>query len=230
MEEILYNKIYARANADGIVIHIFSEVFEEPLETDICIDATNTERHGAQKYKSVDENGIYNYEIVNGMFQERDKSADLQEIESERLNAQYIPNIESSITAFAKIYLKSNPIKDSEQILSIAGLYDQWAPGIYAVGDIKNNAGQTWECWTAHDNSIYPDIKPSNPQTWANFWRPLHGDSVESARPWVKPWAGTTDMYHADEYMVYTDEKVYKCLADTTYSPEEYPAHWEVQE
>ena len=82
-------------------------------------------------------------------------------------------------------------------------------------------------CWTAHDNAIYPDINPDNPQTWANFWRPLHGKSPETARPWTKPWAGTTDMYHAGEYMVWTDGTIKKCLRDTVYSPDEYAADWE---
>ena len=58
--------------------------------------------------------------------------------------------------------------------------------------------------------------------------RPLHGKSVATARQWVKPQYGTTDMYHAGEYMVYTDGKVYRCLSDTPYSPEEYAAAWEV--
>lgn len=31
------------------------------------------------------------------------------------------------------------------------------------------------------------------------------------------------------EYMVYTNGKIYKCLSDTVYSPEEYAAHWEIQ-
>lgn len=154
----------------------------------------------------------------------------IEEAKSIILSKKYIPDINASLIEFAQLYLRTNHLQTSKEKIVVSGLYNTWKSGKYEVGDIRNYAGQTWECWTAHDNSIYPDIKPSNPQTWANFWRPLHGDSVESARPWVKPLAGTTDMYHADEYMVYTDEKVYKCLADTTYSPEEYPAHWEVQE
>ena len=113
--------------------------------------------------------------------------------------------------------------------LAVSGLYDIWVLGKYEVGDIRNYAGQTWECWTAHDNATYPDINPDNPQTWANFWKPLHGTSKETARPWTKPCAGTTDMYLTGEYMVYTDGKIYKCLSDTVYSPEEYAAHWQIQ-
>ena len=30
-------------------------------------------------------------------------------------------------------------------------------------------------------------------------------ETPETARPWTKPYAGTTDMYHAGEYMVWTD-------------------------
>lgn len=229
MDEIIYNKIYARANADGIVTHIFSEVFEKPLETDVCIDATNTDRHGAQKYKVFDELYIYNYEIKNGVFQERVKTADLEKIKEQELNAKYIPDTVKSIASFVKEYLKQNPLQAVAMKLSVSGLYDAWESGKYEVGDIRNHAGQTWECHQAHDNATYPDINPNNPQTWATFWKPLHGDTKETARPWTKPWAGTTDMYHAGEYMVYTDGKTYKCLSDTVYSPEENKKAWEVQ-
>ena len=229
MDEVIYNKIYARANADGVVTHIFSEAFENPLETDVCIDATNTDRHGAQKYKVFDELYIYNYEIKNGVFQERDKSADLAKIKEQELNEQYIPNIVTSLYAFAKAYLKQIPLQDTSMKLSVAGLYEEWTLGKYEVGDIRNYAGQTLECHQAHDNATYPDINPNNPQTWATFWKPLHGGSKETARPWTKPWAGTTDMYHPGEFMVYTDGNIYKCLSDTVYSPEEYAAHWEKQ-
>ena len=227
-EEIIYNKIYARANENGIVTHFFSEVFETPLSTDICIDYTNTERHGAQKYFITDENGVYNYEIKNGVFQERDKTKDLAKIEADRLNEMYIPSENKSMQAFAKAYLKENPPQTVEQKLSLSGLYETWQLGNYVIGDIRNYAGQTWECHQAHDNAIYSDIKPENAQTWATFWKPLHGKSIENARPWIKPWAGTTDMYHTGEYMVYTDGKYYKCLSDTVYSPEEYAKAWEI--
>lgn len=77
-----YNKIYARVNANGIVVDIFSEAFKKPTENDICINATNTDRHGAQRYEVYDINGIANYAIVNGALVERDKSAELAEIKT----------------------------------------------------------------------------------------------------------------------------------------------------
>lgn len=79
MENINYNKIYARANADGKVTHIFSEAFETPQETDVCIDETNTARHGAQKYEVFDEEGFCNYEIRDGALAQRDKTAEREE-------------------------------------------------------------------------------------------------------------------------------------------------------
>lgn len=79
-EYIEYNKIYAHADEYGIVRDIFSEAFKMPQADDICIDDTNTDRHGAQRYEVYDENGIANYAIVNGALVERDKSAELAEI------------------------------------------------------------------------------------------------------------------------------------------------------
>lgn len=75
--EIEYNKIYAHADESGKVTDIYSEAFKTPNENDICIDETNTDRHGAQRYQVYDENGIANYAIVNGVLVERDKYAEL---------------------------------------------------------------------------------------------------------------------------------------------------------
>ena len=77
-----YNKIYARANENGIVVDIYSEAFKTPAENDVCIDETNTDRHGAQRYQVYDENGIANYAIVNGVLVKRDKSAELARIKT----------------------------------------------------------------------------------------------------------------------------------------------------
>lgn len=166
------------------------------------------------------------WKIENGKFIKLKTEEEMRELV---LNRRYIPSESKSATALFRAMLKATPLSDDDEKIAVSGLYERWALGKYEVGDIRNNAGQTWECHTAHDNAVYPDITPSNPQTWANFWRPLHGKSAATARPWVKPQYGTTDMYHAGEYMVYTDGKVYRCLSDTVYSPEEYAAAWEVQ-
>ena len=166
------------------------------------------------------------WKIENGKFVKLKTEAEMRELV---LNRRYIPSESKSAMILLRSMLQATPLSDDDEKIAVSGLYERWAPGKYEVGDIRNNAGQTWECHTAHDNAEYPDITPSNPQTWANFWRPLHGKSAATARPWVKPQYGTTDMYHTGEYMVYTDGKVYRCLSDTVYSPEEYAAAWEVQ-
>ena len=152
---------------------------------------------------------------------------ELAQIENSKLNAKYIPSASKSMAAFVSAFASSS--KDDDLKLSISGLIANWQEGNHVQGELANVAGQTWECYSAHDNAVYPDIIPSNLQTWANFWRPLHAKSKENARPWAKPVSGTTDMYHVGEYMIFSDEKIYKCVRDTVYSPEEYAADWEVQ-
>lgn len=140
----------------------------------------------------------------------------------------------------ASLYLsrkQARTLDDDEDRLHVTALYEDWQPGSYAVGDIYNthaggNLGseweQTWECFQAYDNETYPDIVPGN-AAWYTFNRPLHGKSVETARPFV-PVQGAHDMYKAGEYMIYTDGKTYCCKQDTAYSPTDYAQAWEVVE
>lgn len=185
----------------------------------------------AKQYVLFDDLGVPNYKYSGGEIVKRtdeEKAAERKARQDALLQKRYIPSINDSVNTFVQsMILKESASFDVDMKIKTAGVYDKWAAGKYEVGDIRTHAGQVWECWTAHDNAIYPDITPDNPQTWANFWRPLHGKSPETARPWTKPWAGTTDMYHAGEYMVWTDGTIKKCLRDTVYSPEEYAADWE---
>lgn len=114
---------------------------------------------------------------------------------------------------------------DNERI-TISVLYPDWTAGTHTVGDIYNAGGQTWECFAAYDNATYPDVNPDN-AAWRTFNRPLHGTSPETARPFAQP-TGAHDMYHAGEYMIWTDGKTYRCKSDTAYSPADYAAAWEV--
>ena len=126
------------------------------------------------------------------------------------------------------IYLEKQrlgDVTDDDARIRASGLYADWAAGSYQVGDIRNAKDQTWECFQAHDNGTYPDITPDGP-AWCAFWRPLHGKSAETARPWVAP-QGAHAPYKAGEYMLFTNSKVYKCLSDTNFSPTDYPQAWE---
>ena len=91
-EYIEYNKIYPHADESGKVMDIYSEAFKTPEENDVCIDATNTDRHGAQRYKVYDEHGIANYALVNGILVKRDKSAELAEIKTTIEYPQLVEN------------------------------------------------------------------------------------------------------------------------------------------
>lgn len=147
-----------------------------------------------------------------------------------RNKTRYLPNTEKSTAALSRMLLsKVLPEANEIEVLRLSGLFEPWSPGKYEVGDVRNANDQTWECHQAHDNAKFPDIKPDNP-SWFTFWRPLHGKSPDTARKWVKPQYGTTDIYHIGEYMIYTDGKLYKCLSDTNFSPDEYAAAWEKQE
>lgn len=141
------------------------------------------------------------------------------------LNTQYIPSSLEYLEALGKELIKTVSLETDTQKIAVSGLYDDWAPGKHEVGEIRNNSGQTWECYQAHDTDSNPDIVPGN-MAWYTFWRPLHGTTPETARPWVKP-QGSHDIYHAGEYMIYTDGVIYLCGQDTNFGPDEYPQAWE---
>lgn len=224
--------IYARVNPKNLVIDFIPSYYEKKLYGTYVNVEESDDVHALERYKAYDDLGVANYKYENGEIVERtdeEKMPERKERRESGLQSQYIPSFDDSLNTFMRaVILKESASFDVDMKIKTAGVYDKWAAGKYEVGDIRNHAGQTWECWTAHDNAIYPDITPDNPQTWANFWRPLHGKSPETARPWTKPWAGTTDMYHAGEYMIYTDGNTYECVSDTVYSPDEYAQAWRV--
>lgn len=140
----------------------------------------------------------------------------------------YIPTPEQSAVVMMRAAFSAQVADmDDDQIIQCSGLADDWAPGDHKQGEVYNANDQTWECYQDYNNDVYTDVRPGNP-SWYTFNRPLHGKSPETARPWVKPQHGTTDIYHIGECMVYTDGKVYECQCDTNFSPDEYAADWKV--
>lgn len=75
------NKIYVRLDENGIVIKLFSSVFEQALKTDVLIEEGNEEYHAHVhlKYQLVDMEGRYNYKY------EKKKLIELTEEEKEIL-------------------------------------------------------------------------------------------------------------------------------------------------
>ena len=111
---------------------------------------------------------------------------------------------------------------DTKEINEYAEILRKWTPGNYVVGDVRVYNGIPYKCIQAHDSTGNETWNPSV----ASLWMQYHGTSVETARPWVAP-TMAEDIYKAGEYMIWTDESVYKCLINTNYSPTDYPAAWE---
>ena len=95
----------------------------------------------------------------------------------------------------------------------------------HEVGEVATHpeTGYPKECIQAYDGTVQ--------QGWtidtATLWKPWHSRKAEYALPWETP-TGAHDMYHAGEYMIWTDNKVYMCKQDTNFSPVEYPQAWEI--
>jgi len=116
------------------------------------------------------------------------------------------------------------PITTDDAKITVSGLYADWSAGNHTVGEIYNASGQTWECYQAYDNAVYPDITPEN-SAWHTFNRPLHGKSRETARVFVQP-TGAHNIYRTGEWMIFADT-YWVCKTDTAYSPIDYAQAWE---
>lgn len=112
---------------------------------------------------------------------------------------------------------------DSAALINAAlPLLADWQPAAYQAGDVRQYQGAPYKCVQAHDATGNPDWTPDAvPALWMQY----HGTSRETARPWVAP-TGAHDMYHAGEWMIWTDGAVYECLSDTAYTPEQYGQAW----
>ena len=106
-------------------------------------------------------------------------------------------------------------------------LFPVWERGNYVEGDVRTDpdTGYPYECIVTHDSII----NTGDDWTIKNraLWSAWHSRKKEYALPWEKPETGTSGIYHVGEYMIWTDGTVKKCLRDTNFSPEEYPADWE---
>ena len=123
----------------------------------------------------------------------------------------------------SRLALRGEAADTDDKRLRASGLYPDWEPGVHKSGEICNAGGQTWECFQAYDNGVYPGIRPGE-AAWYTFNRPLHGTTPETARPFV-PVMGAHDTYKAGEYAVF-EGALYRCLSETAYSPAEYGAAW----
>lgn len=115
-----------------------------------------------------------------------------------------------------------NPVEINENMVAIR----PWRPGAYVVGDVRMYEGIPYKCAQAHDST---GNESWNPADTSALWMQYHGTSVETARPWIAP-TGAHDVYKEGEYMIWTDGNVYECVAQTNFSPAEYPQAWNISE
>lgn len=120
----------------------------------------------------------------------------------------------------------------ANEVIDYVPLLEPWGPGTsespidYAVGDVRTYNNQPWKCVQAHTHHGESGWEPG---VAASLWANYHATDADHALPWIQP-TGAHDMYKTNEYMIYTDGKIYKCLSDTNFSPTEYSQAWEVVE
>lgn len=119
---------------------------------------------------------------------------------------------------------------DEDKALEIATIYDPWKEGkAYVMGDFltygENSVGdpQLYKVVQAHTSQA-----EWTPDATASLYSPIGLD--ESGYPvWSQP-TGAHDAYNTGDVVNYNGT-LYKSLIDgNTYSPEAYPAGWEVVE
>lgn len=161
MEELM-NKIYARINEKGIVIKLFSSVFEQPETGDIVVDSGNEEYHAHVhlKYKLMDEQGKYNYKVVDGKLVELTaeekvnidevKQAKVDEISNACKNAIY-----GGFTSNAHQGVEKSYGTNAEDQLNITGNALSATSKVAGVAECANDvfyyhaSGEDFAEWTA---------------------------------------------------------------------------------
>ena len=116
-------------------------------------------------------------------------------------------------------------VENTEKINESVSLIRPWVEGVYNIGDVRMYEGAPYKCVQAHDSTGNYTWNPNVPALWMQY----HGTTPGTARAWVAP-MGAHDMYKIGEYMIWEDGKVYYCLVDTAYSPEDYSPAWQVVE
>lgn len=116
--------------------------------------------------------------------------------------------------------IKDSPAEINDNMVAIR----YWHPGVYGIGDVRMFDNIPYKCIQTHSSADNPDWTPaSTPALWIQY----HGTTPDTARPYIAP-TGAHNIYKKDEYMIYTDGNLYKCLTDTSFSPTDYAQAWEI--
>jgi len=117
---------------------------------------------------------------------------------------------------------------DGERAMEVATIYDAWvADKAYAVGEYLtygvNAVGdpQLYKVVQAHTSQLdwFPDLTPS-------LYEPI-GLNAEGFPVWSQP-SGAHDAYNTGDVVDYNGTLYISLIDGNTYSPDAYPAGWEV--
>lgn len=136
-----------------------------------------------------------------------DYTAALQEIQTQAVLAQIAESEDKTLGI---------------KCMALFPVYEQNIQHTAGKAETHPETGYPWECMTSYDGSVQQDWTIDN----RTLWKPWHSRKKEYALPWEQP-TGAHDMYKSGEYMIWTGGTVKKCLRDTNFSPDEYPADWE---
>jgi hypothetical protein len=136
---------------------------------------------------------------------------------------QLEPEYEDIIEAVKKMLQSSVNTLSDEQALEVAALFPTWSSKM----GTQVNAGE--RCW--YDGTLYKVIQSHTVQdSWtpdvsASLFTPV---SIEEWPEFVQP-TGAQDAYNTGDKVTF-DSKHYICKMDNcTWSPDAYPAAWELQ-
>lgn len=110
---------------------------------------------------------------------------------------------------------------DDTQAEIVTDLFPEWKTGkAYAVGDRAKYDGLLYKCVQAHTSQAdwTPDIVPA---LWTRT-------STEEWPEWIQP-TGAQDAYNRGDKVTYKGEHYISLIDANVYSPEAYPAGWELQ-
>ena len=170
--------------------------------------------------------GIYQYKLVDGVVTERtaeEIAIDIAVIPPPPPTTdEKLQMTELKLTAMKPLMTELVKDKPANIVISASEFILDWVPDSYVIGDIrKDSTGYPKKCITAHNSLTNPD----HTIDVASLWAPFHATQSTYALPWIAP-TGAHDMYKVGEYMIFTDEKIYKCVMDTNFSPTDYAQAW----
>lgn len=229
-------KVYIKTDWDNRVIAVNSDAFlTYPIETPwVQIDEGDGDRFHHAQGNYLDKplmtiQGIYQYKLVEGIVVERT----VEEIDADiAALPPPPPTIEEKVVQAERKFTAMKPLitelvqdKPADIVIGLSEFILDWKQGNYIIGNVRMYDGQPRTCCQAHDSTNNPDWTPSV----ASLWAPYHATTEELTLPWIIP-TGAHDMYKVGEFMLFTDEKIYKCVEDTNFSPTEYAAAWHIKQ